>query len=117
MTRERLKQLFPNASEAVLALSAEDPRQAPKLERAPRDAALEPPQAQIPDSGRFLVRVTSIRARLLDPDNLAEKYHIDCLRYAGLLREDSAAEIEVETRQRKKAKGEEEHTLIEVFAL
>lgn len=117
MNRERLKQLFPRISEAVLALSAEDSGQTPKLECAPRSPALATPQAQGGHPDRFLVRITSVRSRLLDCDNLCEKYHVDCLRYAGILATDSPDQVEIETRQRKKAKGEEEHTLVEVFSL
>lgn len=63
------------------------------------------------------MRVTSVRKCLLDEDNLCEKYHVDCLRYSGIIPDDSPDKVRIETTQRKAAKGEEEHTLIEVFAL
>jgi hypothetical protein len=58
-----------------------------------------------------------VRRRLLDEDNLCEKYHVDCCRYAGLIPGDSPAEIQIQTRQRKAARGEEEHTQIDIFRL
>lgn len=112
-----LKRLFPNISESVVALSVGDTGTAPKLERPTLDAALGPSQAQERHSGRFHIRITSVRTRLLDPDNLAEKYHLDCLRYAGIIPADTPEQISLETTQRRKAKGEDEKVIIEVWRL
>lgn len=68
-------------------------------------------------SAQFWVRIESIRKRLLDPDNLCPKYHIDCLRYAGVLPDDTAETVRIETVQRKPKKGEEEGTLIHVWRI
>jgi hypothetical protein len=92
-----------------------NPRQAPKLERAAGHAALGPPQAEAGDTSRVLVRITSVRKRLLDEDNLAEKYHVDCCRYAGLLHSDEPGETKIEVSQRKAEKGEAEETIIEIM--
>lgn len=107
---------FPNASESFLAINPHlaDTGTTPKLECNLGNAALGAPQAQIRNQGRVFVRVTSVRKRLLDPDNLCEKYHLDCCRYAGLLRDDTEAEISLKTDQRKARKGEEEHTEIQI---
>ena len=61
---------------------------------------------------RILVRVTSIRNRLLDEDNLCEKYHVDLCRYAGALPDDTPDKVKIEVCQRKAAKGERERTEI-----
>lgn len=105
-----------NPSESVRALNPALFRTgtAAKLERAPINAALAAPQAESRNPDRVFVRVTSIRKRLLDPDNLCEKYHLDCCRYAGLIRGDTEAEISLKTDQRKAAKGEEERTEIQI---
>lgn len=66
-------------------------------------------------SSRLHLRIISVRKRLIDPDNIVAKWTIDALRYAGIIRDDSAKEITVELSQRKAEKGEEEHTLIEVW--
>lgn len=50
---------------------------------------------------RIRVRVESFRGRLIDPDNLCPKYFIDCLRYAGLIPNDTAADIVLEVSQKK----------------
>lgn len=92
-----------------------NPRQDAPVERHLGHAPLEASQVQGGATGRVLVRVTSIRRRLADEDGLCEKYHVDCCRYAGLLRDDSPEQTEIQTRQRKAAKGEEEHTLIEII--
>ena len=86
-----------------------------KLERPACDAALGPAQAQGRDPSRVLIRVTSIRKRLLDEDNIAVKYFVDCCRYAGIIREDNPGEAKIEAAQRKAEKGEEEATLAEIF--
>ena len=72
-------------------------------------------QVQRPNRRRFLVRVTSVRKRLLDEDNLCEKYHVDLCRYAGVLLGDEAGTTKIETGQRKAEKGETERTVIEIF--
>lgn len=85
----------------------------PVMERHPCHEPLEAVQAQAPDTGRILVRVTSFRRRLLDEDNLAEKYFVDCCRYAGLIASDAPDKTSIEVRQ-VKVKAGEEGTLIEV---
>jgi len=66
---------------------------------------------------RFWIRVESVRTVLLDQDNLCPKAFIDCLRYAGLIRDDSTKHVRSEATQRKAEKGEEEHTLINVWRI
>ena len=63
---------------------------------------------------RRRVTVTSYRVRLLDPDNLCIKYHIDGLRYAGVIRDDTTNDIELFVRQFKVKTRQEERTEIEV---
>ena len=87
------------------------------MERDTRNAALEPDEVQGGPRQSILVRVTSIRKRLLDEDNLCEKYHVDLCRYAGVISGDEAGQTKIEVAQRKAAKGETEKTIIEVFAI
>lgn len=67
--------------------------------------------------GRCQIRITSVRSRLCDPDNLCGKYFVDALRYAGIIPDDRAQDIEYTIRQRKRGRLEEEHTEIEVIPL
>jgi hypothetical protein len=92
----------------------ESPRPIAKLEHPPCHDPLETGPAKIRNRQKFLVRVTSIRTRLLDEDNLCEKYHVDLCRYAGIISGDEAGTAKIETSQRKAKKGEAEHTLIEI---
>jgi len=85
------------------------------MEPAPGDAALPEAQAKEEHPGVYVVRVQSVRKRLLDPDNLCEKYHVDCLRYAGLIPGDEPDKIQIETTQRKAQKGEEERVEIAII--
>lgn len=96
-------------------LQAHDTGPPAELERHPRDESLGQDEVQEGTGKRILVRVTSVRKRLLDEDNLCEKYHIDLCRYAGILPSDAPGETKIETTQRKAGKEEQEHTLIEVF--
>jgi hypothetical protein len=88
--------------------------EAAKLERNSWDGPLAKSEAEKGNPERVLVRVTSVRKRLIDEDNLAEKYHIDCCRYAGLIHGDSPDQTKIEVCQRKAEKGEAEHTIIEI---
>ncbi len=87
----------------------------PVLEQCPAIRAPRKARAKAQDSKRLLVRVTSVRLRLIDEDNLCEKYVVDCCRYAGLLPGDGPATTRIQATQRKVEKGESEHTLIEIY--
>lgn len=133
MTRERILQLYPRASEAMIRanLTTPDPQDfdaiyhgtilphpappAPVVEPRPRIRPLAKSKNEARDRGRFLVRVTSFRCRLLDEDNLCEKYVVDCCRHAGLIPEDSAGVARIEVSQEEVKDKAEEHTLIEIF--
>ena len=122
MNPHTIRRLFPHASASLIEANLQDYGQAhtdntrttAALERDPRNAPLEEKEVQGCADGRFLVRVTSVRRRLADEDGLCEKYVLDCCRYAGLIPDDSPELCKVETSQRKAAKGEEEHTIIEI---
>lgn len=104
--------LFPNASPDLLSRNTS---QAAIVERDSRDEPLAKKEVQRRSSERVLVRVTSVRKRLLDEDNLCEKYHVDLCRYAGVISGDEAGKTKIETAQRKAEKDEKEKVIIEVF--
>jgi hypothetical protein len=125
-----IRRLFPNASRSLIAANAGDPElpleieagaKAPpvrsKLERVAGHGALGEGQEEKGDSGRFLVRITSVRRRLIDEDNLSAKYVCDCCRYAGLIPGDGPGQTRIESRQRKAGKEEAEHTIVEIFTI
>ena len=103
---------FPNAS---IDLLSRNTSQTAIVERDSRDAPLGKKEVQGSTSQRILVRVTSVRKRLIDEDNLCEKYHVDLCRYAGIISGDEASKTKIETTQRKAQKGEEEQVIIEVY--
>jgi hypothetical protein len=77
-----------------------------------RDEPLAAPPREAGDAGRVRVSVVSYRARLCDPDNLCPKYFIDCLRYAGLIADDSPECITLEVRQVRCARRDERTELL-----
>ena len=87
------------------------------VERLAGDGPLAETKAQKPDTGRFLVRVSSFRRRLLDEDNLSEKYFCDLCRYAGIIPGDAPDQAKIEVSQVKVATKDEEKTLVEVSRL
>ena len=91
-----------------------DTGKAPILERAPSNAALVKAQVQSRTGDRILVRIESVRKRLLDEDNLVSKYHTDLCRYSGLIPSDAPGVCKIETTQRKAEKGEAERTEITI---
>ena len=84
------------------------------LERTAGNAALVETQVQSRTGDRILVRIESVRKRLLDEDNLVSKYHTDLCRYSGLIPSDAPGVCKIETTQRKAEKGEEERTEITI---
>ena len=95
----------------------EDAGKNTKLERDAGNATLGAQEVQRPTSARFLVRIESKRKRLLDEDNLCEKYHVDLLRYSGVIADDSPERTKIEVSQSKAKKGEQEMIAIEVFEI
>ena len=77
-----------------------------------RDEPLAAPPREARHAGRVRVSVVSYRARLCDPDNLCPKYFIDCLRYAGLIADDSPECITLEVRQVRCARADERTELV-----
>jgi len=102
------------ASGTVLIYETLDPSSRAELEQALRHEPLAKAKGKEDDTGRFRVRVTSFRRRLTDQDNLAPKFFIDCLRYAGVIPDDSPQAIDYTITQVKVRKKEEERTEIEV---
>lgn len=82
----------------------------PILERDPWHGAMDAHEAQRGNPVRFLVRVTSFRRRLLDEDNLCEKYVVDCCRYSGLLPGDAPETTRIEVCQQKVSGEKDERT-------
>ena len=74
-------------------------------------------EAQGGNLSRRVVRITSYRNRLLDPDNLVGgcKYFIDALRKAEVIADDTEKDIQLEVRQIKTPTRKEERTEIEVI--
>lgn len=127
MNAEKLKQLFPRISRDVLRLSAEageadihagSAGKAPFMESNPGDGAVGEVPVQKGTGRRFHVRIRAIRTRLLDWDNLCEKYHVDLLRYASAgVFGDGPATTTIEVCQEKAQAGEREEVRIEVFEI
>lgn len=91
-------------------------RKPAKLERHTEQDPLGKARVQKDPQGKFLVRLVSVTNRLYDEDNICEKYHVDILRYAGVLPSDAPGKATIQTLQRKCKKGEEPHVEIEVYA-
>jgi hypothetical protein len=117
MLPNEIKRRFPNASPAFVAANAESAGTPAVVERAACDATLAARETKGRHSGRYLVRVESVRSRLLDEDNLCAKYHVDCLRYAGILPSDAPGVAKIEVTQRRCLKGEAEKVVIRVWKL
>lgn len=116
MNQSQFDDLFPNASNATKQRNAHllDSRPAAVMEPSPGARALGTREAKKADNGRFRVRVESVRKRLLDEDNLCEKFVVDCCRYAELIPGDAPGETKIEVSQRKCGKGEEEHVNVSI---
>lgn len=127
MNRDELLARFPNASPDFIlrnardaggtAVQPDDTGPTPKLERNSRDGAMGAVQSQEGIGRRFLVRVKSYRKRLLDEDNLCEKYHVDLCRYSGALLGDEAGRTKIEVCQEKVGSKEPERVVIEIYRL
>lgn len=108
----------PKLRQKVLAALAREDR-CPPSHPEPQPAFRHEPLAAAPGEeshpSRFRVCVVCYRQRLTDPDNLCPKYFIDCLRYAELIPDDTAAVIELAVRQEKVRLRSDERTELEVI--
>lgn len=123
-----LAERFPNASKSFVKLNAahataptdilaHDTDTPAILERYSGASSLGKKKDKGSDSVRFLVRVTSFRVRLLDEDNLCEKYHVDCCRYAGVLPDDAPEKTSIEVSQQKVSRKEDERITIDIYRI
>lgn len=113
MTSDQLKQLGYEERNGEWH-KANSPLPSPKLEPIVCHEPVEEAKGKKVDSGRVRIRVTSFRTRLCDPDNLCPKYFIDCLRYSGLIQNDTPDLITLEVSQ-EKVKKNQERTEIEIL--
>jgi hypothetical protein len=93
---------------------AGDLRPSAVSKRTPSHGALATRPSEKGHPAKYLVSVVSFRVRLLDEDNLCPKYHIDSLRYAGLLPADSPDRAHIITTQEKVESKEQERTEITI---
>lgn len=90
-------------------------RTAPIVEPTPVDDALGEAPLQKTNESRFRVCLCSVRKRLLDEDNLAEKFIVDQLRYAALIPDDCPETCQIDVSQRLCHAGEPEHVTITIY--
>lgn len=95
-------------------LKPDSPTQSPKPERPVRNEPVAKKERESANPSRVRVCVKSFRKRLIDPDNLCPKYFIDCLRYAGLIPDDRAQDIELLVTQEK---SKDERTEIQISTI
>ncbi len=79
-----------------------------KLEPSPRSKSVRPPELTLPNSRRCFIRIKVFRRRLTDTGNDCWKYHIDALRYLGLLADDNDATVSITEEPHEKVETNEE---------
>ncbi len=84
----------------------------PEPKQIVRDESLATAQRAQSNSFRYAVCIASYRHRLIDPDNLCGKYFVDCLRYAGVIPDDTAAIVDYSIKQFKVKAKKEQRTVI-----
>lgn len=70
-----------------------------KPERSPGDEPVAANSGTDHLPGFVTVRITSFRTRLIDERNLTDKFLVDALKYAGLIRDDSPTWCKIEVNQ------------------
>lgn len=85
--------------------------QSPVIESPIRNESVAAKKGKTINPASIHVSVVSFRKRLLDPDNLCPKYFIDCLRYAEIIKNDTAKDIALTVSQ---VKSDNERTEITI---
>lgn len=124
MTRNELARRYPNASESFIQRNLGADYVDPAIPSAKPEPAIQheverSDASQKRGSGRFEVRITSYRVRLLDADNLAGgcKFLIDALRYEKLIPDDSPDAIELFISQVRVSKKLSERTEVIIIPI
>jgi hypothetical protein len=99
LNSQSLKRILPRASHAVIQLNSE-PSSA-ESEHSAGSRSLAKAKTKNKGAGKCIVRITSYRTRLCDPDNLVGKWHLDSLRYARILHDDRPEDITYTITQKK----------------
>lgn len=86
----------------------------PILEPGPLSPLAHHPPTQGQHPKKRLVRITCFRVRKQDPDNGIYKWHVDAIRKAGLIENDTDDDIELQTAQVKVKTKAEERTEIQI---
>jgi hypothetical protein len=107
-----LPRIFPNASKDFIDLNSQ-PSSA-NTQSGIRDGTLAEKKVKARDSRKRAVRITSYRVKLADVEGLCGKWHLDALRYAGLIHDDTEEDITYQITQKKVQKKNQEKTLIEI---
>lgn len=113
MKPEDIKRILPNASKSLIELNSR--ASSSIVESSVIHGALAEKKTQDRNTGKRVVRITSYRTRLLDPDNLVGKWHLDSLRYARILYDDRPEDIDYQISQKKVNKKNQEKTLIQIY--
>lgn len=119
VTAHEIKLRFPNASPGFIRANLSAAAEISDTESCERPQALAADRGgETPGPGCLHCRFTLMRKKLLDVDAkyASAKDLLDCLETAGIIRGDREGQITLEVRQRKVEKGEQENTVIEVFA-
>ncbi len=114
---EDLKQLFPHGSKEFFSINPDSSSPNPIVERGDANEPMGTDKAKKGNTGKYVVRVTGYRVRLLDEDNFCEKFHVDALRYAGIIPSDAPDKAHIIPLQKKVEKKTQEKTLIEIEVL
>lgn len=120
MTRDELLKRYPNASQSFIDRNCDEANIASRKSESadPEPSFCAPPleTGKVEEGNSRLrhVSIVSYRQRLCDPDGLCGKYHLDALRYAGVISDDSAKHITYSISQEKVFRKEDECTLISI---
>ena len=107
-----LQKLFPRASKGFLSLNAASANPKPKSNIQTKPLATV--QTKKVNPRCRILRIVSYRTRTCDKDNLFTKWHIDALRYAGIIEDDSPEHIELQVSQKKVEHLNQERTEVQL---
>jgi hypothetical protein len=116
MNPQRLKQIFPHASQETININADRLVSDSGVEQDQKAALGRAKERKTEGMGGTRIRFTGYRVRPLDPDNFAGsvKDLLDGLRHAGVIEGDEWWRITLETTQKQVEHYNQERTLIEI---
>lgn len=114
MTQKEYEDMLKNGSSTLRRINHNLTNGSTEPKLSPAKASNGNRQDKASNPKRYIISFTIYRVRKLDPDNIVVKWHVDALRYAGLIYDDTEEAIKLSINQEKVSSYKDQKTIITI---